>query len=133
MVLYIITKNKEMIKMTKKEIIDIIEKREYEFYGLRALTKENVEQIEKGEDLANSVVYCDDYSYDESPVLNGVSTIEIEYYWDLEENLEEALKLVKNYENNGIVLIGGNDRDDYSYDDKEIVITNPVIIGYVGI
>ncbi len=119
--------------MTKKEIIDIIEKREYEFYGLRALTKENVEQIEKGEDLANSVVYCDDYSYDESPVLNGVSTIEIEYYWDLEENLEEALKLVKNYENNGIVLIGGNDRDDYSYDDKEIVITNPVIIGYVGI
>ena len=118
--------------MTKKEIMAIIEKREYEFYGLRALTKENKEQLEKGEELANSVAYCDDYSYEESPELTGVSTIGIDY-WELEESVEKALKLVKNYTNHGIVLIGGNDRDNYSYDEGELVISYPTVLGYVEV
>ena len=118
--------------MTKKEIMAIIEKREYEFYGLRALTKENKEQLEKGEELANSVAYCDDHSYEDSPELTGVSTIEIDY-WELEENVEKALKLVKNYTNHGIVLIGGNDRDNYSYDEGELVISYPTVLGYVEV
>ena len=118
--------------MTKKEIMAIVEKREYDFYGIRALTKENKEQLEKGEELANSVAYCDDYSYEESPVLNGVSTIGIDEY-DLEESIETAFRLIKNYTNHGIVLIGGNDRDNYSYDEGELVISYPTILGYVEV
>lgn len=117
--------------MTKNEMLSEILKKEFEFYGLRALTKENVEQLKNGEDLANSVAYCDDYSYEESEELNGVSTIGVDAMWETEESLEKAIELIKNYEDNGIVLIAGNNIDNYSYDEGEIVISNPTILGYL--
>ena len=117
--------------MTKNEILNEILKKEFEFYGLRALTKENAEQLKNGEDLANSVAYCDDYSYEEAEELNGVSTIGIDAMWETEEELERALELIKNYEDNGIVLIAGNNIDNYSYDEGELVISNPTILGYL--
>lgn len=118
--------------MTKKEIIDIIEKREFEYYGLRALTAENVEQLKRGEDLANSVDYCDDYStFEDCPELNGVSTIGIDYFGDLDESFDRAVKLVHNYVNNGIVLVGGDNIDSYCVDEGELVISSPTILGYL--
>ena len=118
--------------MTKNELKAIIEKREFEYYGLRALTTENVEQLKRGEDLANSVDYCDDYStYEDCPELNGVSTIGIDYFGDLDESFDRAVKLVHNYANNRIVLIGGDNIDNYSVDEGELVISFPVILGYL--
>ena len=118
--------------MTKNELKAIIEKRECEFYGLRALTEENVEQLKRGEDLANSVDYCDDYStFEDCPELNGVSTIGIDYFGDLDESFDRAVELVHNYVNNGIVLIGGDSIDNYSVDEGELVISFPKILGYL--
>lgn len=114
--------------MTKEEALEIIKEEKYYYYGLRALTAENVEQLEKTGELENSVDYCDDFGgYENCPELNGVSTIKIEDC--SEESFQKALKLLKKYENFGTVLIGGDMIDSYCVDEGELVICDHVVLG----
>ena len=107
----------------REQIKNIIEKCEYNFYGLRVMTENPVtcepQLAEVGGYVENSYNWdCDGYIATEE--LEGVSAIIIKG----EEGIDEAIKRVKQYwSGQQIVLLGSIDAENGN-DPYEIVMSN---------
>ena len=107
----------------ENEIKNIIEKGEYNFYGLRVMTENPItgeaQIVEAGGIVENSYNWdCDGYI--ETEKLDGVSAIIIKGV----EGIDEAIKRVKQYwSGQQIVLLGSIDAENGN-DPYEIVMSN---------
>lgn len=104
------------------ELIEILESGEYNYYGLRGLTRHNISQINRGYldqsfdwDTENDV-RSDDY-------LDGTSAIVVSDTMT-EKQIKNAISLVKKlYNFNGVIALIAGDSGDYGDDEDEVIIS----------
>lgn len=139
-------KNNNGIVTTAKEILDILNKNEYEFYGIRA----DNQGFSSGDELENSHQWFQDYIWGDEPdyddeehpynevigawddgELNGTSSVWIKKA--TEEQINKILEKMKYYKTKGhtnLYLIGGDDAEGGN-DIDELIIANAKVISEI--
>lgn len=130
--------------MTIKEIKDILDADQHEWYGIRG----DRAGIQVGEKLANSHQWWQDDPEDGSPYdekmeawdggeLNGTCCIGIEKVWTShttyetrEKDIEKAMALISKYKYPALYIIAGDDAEGGN-DIGESIIRDAVVIGII--
>lgn len=105
----------------KEEIIDIMNKIGFAYFGIRV--DENVD-YKVGDYTANSRVWVNNEVTDEE--LEGTSCVGFMYA----DEIESALETAKGYFGNRVYVIAGNDME-YGEDSGEYVIKDAVVVAIV--
>ena len=109
-----------------EDLMSELESCEYNYYGLRGATPENLDQIERGY-LDCSFDFDHELGVPSDEYLNGTCALEVSNRLPEKTIMLMYKNAIKNYcyahGTNTVLLIGG-DRSDWGEDDDEIIIRN---------
>lgn len=113
-----------MKKITSiEEIMEILESGEYNYYGIRAASQNDMKRIEDGKNyLECSHNWIDNEITDE--LLNGTCAIGI-YDSDTAKQIAKAIERTKIYPHEtGVILLIADKNMEYGEDDGEVILGN---------
>ena len=111
---------------TIEELMEILESGEYNYYGLRGATPENLDQIERGY-LDCSFDFDHEQGVPSDEYLNGTSALEVRVGLPEKTIMLMYRNAVNTYcaaHGTDTVLLIAGDRSDWGEDDDEIIIRN---------
>ena len=114
--------------MNASEIINYLEQRKYNYYGLRSMTRNPIDYTSMvatvGEILDNSYAWDDGETTDYQ--LTGTSALEIDID-DNEERINQVIADIAVYHSGQVVLLGSYSRD-YGSDEGEVILRNAEVL-----